>query len=111
MKVLTDAPVGTLIEIQLGKTTGPAYPDGTHSQYQARTTVSGSWEELEFTFSQVPKGSQTTDREVNQMTLLFMPNSNKVATFYFDDLTGPTQKSGTSAGAGKKKLFNLKRSN
>lgn len=90
LKVFTTAPVGTLVEIHLGKNLGNAYPEGTHSQYQAITTISGKWEELEFKFSQIPKGSQTPATEVNQVTLLFNPYVNSGEMFYFDDLTGPT---------------------
>jgi hypothetical protein len=90
MKVFTNAPVGTLVEIQLGKRDAlTAYPDGTHSQYQAYTRKSGQWEELEFMFSQVPKGSMTSENDVDQITVLFMPNSSMQYDFYFDDLTGP----------------------
>lgn len=89
MKVYTSAPVGTLIELQLGKKDGPAYPDGIHSQYQAVTTVSGQWEELEFKFSQTPQGSKTSIEEVDQITLLFSPNTTSDHVYYFDDITGP----------------------
>ncbi|MCW3075616.1 MAG: hypothetical protein JWO32_225 [Bacteroidetes bacterium] len=89
LKVYTTAPIGTLVEIHLGKNTGNAYPEGTHSQYQAITTVSGKWEELEFKFSQTPQGSQTPATEVNQVTLLFNPYYNSTEVFYFDELVGP----------------------
>lgn len=89
MKVYTTAPVGTVIEIQLGKRGGIAYPDGTHSQYQATTTVSNEWEELEFAYSVSPEGSHTTAHEVNQLTLLFNPNSQSNDIYYFEEITGP----------------------
>lgn len=90
MKIYTDAPAGTLVEILLGsKGRNNEFPEGTHSQFQAYTTKSGAWEELEFKFSQVPKGSLTTAVEVDQITLLFNPNSSTSHTYYFDDLTGP----------------------
>ncbi|MEW6470208.1 MAG: hypothetical protein AB1458_14910 [Bacteroidota bacterium] len=90
MKVYTTAPAGTLVEILLGSKKGNNdYPAGTHSQYQAYTTVSGAWEELEFKFSQIPTGSQTASTDVDQITLLFNPNSSTSDTYYFDDITGP----------------------
>ncbi|MCW3102138.1 MAG: hypothetical protein JWO09_578 [Bacteroidetes bacterium] len=90
MKVYTTAPVGTLIEILLGdKSKNNTYPGGTNSQYQAHTTVSGAWEELEFKFAQIPEGSETPTDGVNQVTLLFNPNSSSSDTYYFDDITGP----------------------
>jgi hypothetical protein len=103
MKVFTNAPAGTLIEIQLGKKTGVAYPDGTHSQYQARTTVSGKWEELSFAFSQTPVGSKTSAKEIDQITILFNPGTSTTDTFYFDDLQGPSVISQHSARLWRKK--------
>lgn len=91
MKLYTTAPVGTLVEILLGNKLGNnAYPEGTNSQYQAYTTVSNAWEELEFKFAQIPEGSQTATTQVDQVTLLFNPNSTTSDTYYFDDLTGPS---------------------
>ncbi len=90
MKVYTTAPVGTLIEIQLGSKTGKkTYPEGINSQYQAYTTVSNAWEEVQFKFSQIPKGSETPVTQVDQITLLFNPNSSTKDTYYFDDISGP----------------------
>lgn len=92
MKIYTTAPVGTLVEIQLGKQGARPYPAGIHSQYQAFTTVTGKWEELEFIFSQVPAGSATAAADVDQIILLFNPYFNSPDTFYFDELTGPSLK-------------------
>jgi len=61
MKIYTTAPVGTLVEILLGSKNGNNdYPAGTNSQYQAYTTVSNGWQQLEFKFSQIPQGSETS---------------------------------------------------
>jgi hypothetical protein len=90
MKVYTSAPPGTLIEVLLGSRNGNNdYPAGTHSQYQAYTTVSNQWEELEFLFSQIPQGSETSASQINQAVLLFNPNSSTSDTYYFDDLRLP----------------------
>ncbi|MGQ0827242.1 MAG: hypothetical protein ACT4ON_02480 [Bacteroidota bacterium] len=89
MKVYSTAPAGTLIEVQLGKKMNSAYPNGTNSQYQAYTTVTNAWEEIEFKFSQTPKGSETSTTDIDQITLMFNPNSSTSDTFYFDDLMGP----------------------
>jgi hypothetical protein len=90
MKVYTTAPVGTLVEILLGcKGRNNEYPAGTHSQYQAYTTVTNTWEELNFKFSQVPEGSETSATQIDQITLLFNPNTSTSDTYYFDDITGP----------------------
>ncbi|MBA3664929.1 MAG: hypothetical protein H0W61_12075 [Bacteroidetes bacterium] len=101
LKIFTSAPVGTLVEIHLGKNTGNAYPEGTHSQYQAFTTVSGKWEELEFKFSQIPPGSKTSPSEINQVTLLFNPYMNTSEIFYFDDLAGPSLNGSKNSNGGK----------
>ena len=91
MKIYTSAPVGTLVEILLGNKLGNnAYPEGTNSQYQAYTTVKNAWEELEFKFAQIPEGSQTATNSIDQITLLFSPNSSSSDTYYFDDITGPS---------------------
>jgi hypothetical protein len=90
MKVYTTAPAGTMVEILLGnKSLNNTFPAGTHSQYQAYTSVSGEWEELEFKFAQIPEGSETSAKNIDQVTLLFNPNSNTSDTYYFDDITGP----------------------
>jgi hypothetical protein len=90
LKVYTSAPPGTLVEILLGSKRGNNdYPAGTHSQYQAYTTKSNEWEELTFLFSQIPQGSETAADQIDQVVLLFNPNSSNSDTYYFDDLTGP----------------------
>jgi hypothetical protein len=90
MKVYTAAPPGTLVEILLGSKKGNNdYPAGTHSQYQAYTTKSNAWEELTFKFSQIPQGSETSAEQIDQLVLLFNPNSSTSDTYYFDELSGP----------------------
>lgn len=103
MKVYTTAPAGSVVELQLGRRDANAYPQGTHSQYQAVTTTQGKWEELEFRFVVSPKGSETAARQVDQVTLLFMPNTTATHVFYFDDLRGPDIKDERSAKAHKRK--------
>lgn len=90
LKVYTTAPAGTLVEVLLGSRMGNNdYPAGTHSQYQAYTKKSNEWEELDFLFSQIPQGSETSAAQVDQIVLLFNPNSSTSDTYYFDDLIGP----------------------
>jgi hypothetical protein len=90
MKIYTSAPVGTLVEILLGsKNRNNEYPAGTNSQYQAHTTKTNQWEELTFTFSQIPEGSETNTTQVDQVTLLFNPNSSTSDVYYFDEIKGP----------------------
>jgi hypothetical protein len=89
MKIYSTAPVGTKVEIQLGKKNDDSYPGGVHSQYEAFTTKQNEWEEISFTFSQIPAGSKVKPTEVDKITLLFSPNSKTSDTYYFDDLNGP----------------------
>lgn len=89
MKVYSTAPVGTKIELQLGKKGNDKFPEGVHSQYEAVTTVQNAWEEVAFNFTATPKGSQVASTEVDKVTLLFAPNTNSSETFYFDDIVGP----------------------
>lgn len=89
MKIYTSAPPGTLVEILLTRRSNNDYPSGTHSQYQAYTSVSNKWENLEFKFSQIPQGSETAATQVDQVVLLFNPNSSTSDTYYFDEISGP----------------------
>ncbi|HWY11614.1 MAG TPA: hypothetical protein VN026_09830 [Bacteroidia bacterium] len=97
MKIYTNAPVGTLVEILLGNKNGNNdYPAGTNSQYQTYTTKTNAWEVVEFKFSQIPQGSQTSTSQINQVTLLFNPNSSTSDAYYFDEITGPSLAEGKS---------------
>jgi len=89
MKVYTTAPVGTLVEIQLGKQSKEGYPAAINSVYQAKTTVTNGWEELQFKYSQTPLESKTLANQVDQLTLLFNPNSTTSDTYYFYNINGP----------------------
>jgi len=93
MKIYTTAPAGTLVEILLGSKMGNNnYPAGTHSQYQSHTSTSNEWENLEFLFSQIPQGSEISADDIDQITLLFFPNSGNSDTYYFDEISGPSLK-------------------
>ncbi|MBA3900677.1 MAG: hypothetical protein H0X62_10790 [Bacteroidetes bacterium] len=89
MKVYSTAPVGTQIEIQLGRISEIAYPDGIHSQYQGFTSKQNEWEEIEFLFAQIPEGSKAEPTEIDQVTILFAPKSETNYVFYYDGLSGP----------------------
>ncbi|MES2389611.1 MAG: T9SS type A sorting domain-containing protein [Bacteroidota bacterium] len=89
MKVYTDAPVGTSIDLVLQNSirASAAYPDGRHSVYHATTTVTGTWETLTFekTLSPDPNQDPAT---IDQIVLEFNPNSTTGNTYYFDELAG-----------------------
>jgi hypothetical protein len=89
MKIYSTAPVGTMVELQLGKASEIAYPDGVHSQYQTFTKKQNEWEEVEFLFATIPNGTKVSNAEVDQITILFAPKSQRNDVFYFDDLSGP----------------------
>ncbi len=89
MKLYTTAPAGTLVEIQLGKQGKEGYPGAINSVYQAKTTVTNGWEDLQFKFAQTPVESKTSATQVDQLTLLFNPNSTTSDTYYFYNITGP----------------------
>ncbi len=102
MKVFTNAPVGTMVEIQLGKKGNNKYPETINSQFQAYTTVQGAWQELEFKFAIIPEGSQVSFGEIDQITLLFDPSSTNGNTYYFDDMKGPALKEAAGQAATKR---------
>jgi hypothetical protein len=89
MKVYSSAPAGTMIEIQFTKQGVDGYPKGVQSQYQAKTTKKNEWEELIFTFVNAPEGSQVGVKDIDEIVVLFAPNSTSTDTFYFSDLNGP----------------------
>ncbi|MES2388792.1 MAG: hypothetical protein V4543_12395 [Bacteroidota bacterium] len=99
LKVRTDAPVGTEVEIVLqnnSRARNP-YPTGRHSVYSAVTTVSGAWETLVFTKILNPDASQG-DAEIDNVVIEFAPNAFSANTYYFDELAGPALAGTTASG-------------
>lgn len=83
MKVYTTAPVGTIVKFKL-EGSGPAV------DVDAITTVSGSWETLEWVFV-------GTENNLNEIVFMFdfgnVGDGSANSTFYFDDIeqvSGPT---------------------
>ncbi len=103
MKVYTNAPVGTLVEIQLGSKENDIFPKGTNSQFQTFTTVQNQWENLVFTFAQTPEGSMVSSKDVDLVTLMFAPGAEDGSTYFFDDLMLPelSQETGQTIPEGK----------
>lgn len=89
MKINTNAPVGTPIEIKLGKN-GVDDAAAINSVYLGHTSVTNEWHIVKFRFSQLQKGSITSATEIDQINLLFNPNSLTGHTYYFADITGPS---------------------
>ncbi|MFY9242269.1 MAG: T9SS type A sorting domain-containing protein [Polaribacter sp.] len=83
MKVYTTAPVGTIVKLKL-EGSGPS------AEIDAFTTVSGSWETLEWVFLGIPN-------TLNEIVFMFdfgkVGDGSATSTFYFDDIEqvqGPT---------------------
>lgn len=83
MKVYTTAPVGTIAKLKL-EGAGPSV------EIDDNTTVSGSWETLEWVFLGVPNN-------LNELVFMFdfgnVGDGSDTSTFYFDDIeqvAGPT---------------------
>ena len=89
MKLYTSAPIGTIVNLQLGVKSDDNFPSGINSIYQDTTTVQNDWEEMIFTFMEIPVGSLVGPNDVDKIVLFFSPFSFSGDTFYFDDLTGP----------------------
>jgi len=87
LQVYSSAPVGTMISLQLETSASvPSnYPTGRHSLYQVATTKQNQWETLEFSFVS-RLDALAEDADVNNMVILFSPNSNNGSTYYIDNL-------------------------
>ena len=97
MKFFTNAPSGTPVELLIGKNSGEKdYPDGTLGHFRASTTVSGKWEQLEFSFIQTPEGSAVTIDQIDQITLLLNPNSSSADLYYFEPKIIPLTKTNST---------------
>ncbi|MCX6182399.1 MAG: T9SS type A sorting domain-containing protein, partial [Bacteroidetes bacterium] len=86
MLVRSDAPAGTTVMIQLENRTktSKGWPNGVHSRYSAVTGAPNTWVNLKFTLLDIPDYNTKGD-SVNQIILLFAPNSYTTNTYFFDD--------------------------
>jgi beta-glucanase (GH16 family) len=86
MDILTSAPVGTDIIIQLESSTATTsnYPTGRHSRYIGRHTRNGVWERVEFNPLDRPDGT-VPDTDVTGMVLLFATDSYSGDTYFWDN--------------------------
>ncbi|HKK39730.1 MAG TPA: T9SS type A sorting domain-containing protein [Cryomorphaceae bacterium] len=64
------------------------FPTGRHSVYLTETTVAQAWETLTFSFDTQPDPT-VPDTDVDRIVLLFNPNTNTEATYYWDNLNAP----------------------
>lgn len=84
----TSAPVGSelLLQLENSSMASPTnYPSGRHSRYTAHTTVQNQWERLDFDYLDAPDGS-TPDTSIDNIILLFAPNTYTGDIYYFDNL-------------------------
>ncbi|AHJ99786.1 carbohydrate-binding protein [Hymenobacter swuensis] len=92
LDVYTSAPAGTVVSWQLESSTfsNPNnYPTGRHSIYQAVVKQSNAWHTLTFSYANSPD-SGTPDAEVDNVVLLFAPNSTTGTVYYIDNLRSLT---------------------
>lgn len=85
MDVLTSAPIGTEIIVQLETSTATAtnYPTGRHSRYRATVRQNGAWHRLEFAYMDRPDAGASNT--VSKIAVLFNPNSFTSHTYNFDN--------------------------
>ncbi len=88
MKVYTTAPTGTSINLNFENRNKASkdYPSGRRSVLQAVTTKTRSWENLTFRLLSQPDPG-TASYDIDQLVLLFAPNSNSTDVYYIDDIT------------------------
>jgi hypothetical protein len=89
LKVWSNMPVGSRVDIQLGISTSTLYPQSIHSEYSATTTVTRAWENLTFNFLYKDPASYNAGGDIDKVVLMFRPNGMTADTVYFDELMGP----------------------
>jgi beta-glucanase (GH16 family) len=97
MDIYTSAPVGTVVSWQLessAASTPANYPSGRHSVYQAVVQQSNAWHTLTFSYASSPDAG-TADADVDNVVLLFSPNSTNGSVYYFDNLRSLTGSTST----------------
>ena len=88
MKLYTTAPIGTEVNINFENRALSQldYPSGRRCVLQAKTTKTRAWEELTFKLILKPD-NKTPEGSINQLVVLFAPNTNNTDVFYFDEFT------------------------
>ncbi len=86
MDVLTSAPVGTeiLLQLETADATSSNYPTGRHSRYIGKVTQNESWERMEFNLLDRPDGG-ASNTGITNMILLFASNTFTGDTYYYDN--------------------------
>ncbi|GAB1448031.1 hypothetical protein MASR2M44_10360 [Bacteroidota bacterium] len=88
MKVYTTAPIGTEINLNFEnrQRAQADYPSGRRSVFQAKTTRTRAWEQLEFKRILTPD-LQTPANSIDQLVMLPAPNSSNNDVFFFDEFS------------------------
>jgi hypothetical protein len=76
LKLYSTAPIGTVIQLQLGIKNVDNYPAGINSEYMAMTTAQNAWELITFDYFQSPTGSLALSNQIDKIVILFHPNSS-----------------------------------
>ncbi|MFD2561047.1 family 16 glycosylhydrolase [Aquimarina rubra] len=86
MDVYTSAAVGTEINISLENEVSSAgeFPLGRNSQYAGVVSEQNSWHTIAFTHATSPDAG-TSNLAIDEISILFDPNSNSSDTYYFDN--------------------------
>lgn len=86
MDILTSAPVGTSITLQLESSAlnGGPYPQGRRSAYAGTVTKQNEWHTVRFSFNQIINAATAAD-QVDHIALLFDPAHKTGDVYYFDN--------------------------
>ncbi|HSZ71060.1 MAG TPA: family 16 glycosylhydrolase, partial [Cytophagaceae bacterium] len=97
MDILTSAPIGTTITLQLENSAlnAGAYPQGRRSSYIGTVSQQNEWHTVRFNFSQIISTSTSPD-QVDHVALLFDPGHNTGDIYYIDNF----KRLKSSAGCG-----------
>ncbi|MDH7446759.1 carbohydrate-binding protein [Aquimarina sp. 2201CG14-23] len=86
MDIYTSAAVGTEITLSLENETSSEenYPIGRNSQYSGVVSEQNTWHTVVFTHAASPDAG-TSNLAIDEISILFDPNSNSSDTYYFDN--------------------------
>ncbi len=86
LDMYTSAPVGTEVTLSLEnqQISENDFPAGRNSQYIGVVAVQNDWHTIEFAYASSPD-TQTSGVAVNEISLLFNPNSNTSETYHIDN--------------------------
>jgi hypothetical protein len=109
MKVMSNMPVGSKIDVQLGTRTDQNYPGGVHSIYTGTTTMMHQWENITFNLSTVllSSGGFQYPGSIDKFVILFNTNAMSTDSIWFDDIMGPDVEAPTAIKENKGGTFKI----